>query len=229
MNEVTLTPAATLVLISRTSPNISVLLLQRAPTLKAFPSVWAFPGGRVDAVDRDVQWLKRLCPPAPVLGQIMRLRDADPLSVNTKDYLQRMQIEASEPKTWLVERNPLELWSYWVAATRECYEETGLSLAGWGQSGRLDFSSFYYLGRLVPPPQVAYRFDTRFFAALVDPTPVILRVEEATAYRWIEVSQALVELTVANPTRYVLERLSQWGTVAALENICGKDGGQWST
>ncbi|PSR22867.1 MAG: NUDIX hydrolase [Sulfobacillus acidophilus] len=229
MSDAPLIPASTLVLISRHGKPLSVLLLQRAPTLRAFPGLWAFPGGRVDAVDCDTRWLSGLQPNASVLARLMQARDQSPLSVKTADYLQCMRIKAEAPSTWMPDRGNQELWPYWVAAVRECYEETGLALANWNTGGPLNFGSFYYLGRLVPPPQVPYRFDTRFFAVLVDQFPVVVREPEATSYRWIGVHEALAQLELANPTRYVLLWLSQWCTAAAFENRWQKDEDQWKS
>jgi 8-oxo-dGTP pyrophosphatase MutT (NUDIX family) len=227
MSAAPLVPASTLVLLGRRTRPLSVLLLQRAASLKAFPGLWVFPGGRVDAADRDIRWLSGLKPTASVLAQIMRARDQSQMCLNTAEYLRRMQIKADVPSHWMNDGVPADLWPHWVAAIRECHEETGLAIAGWTADQPLNFRSVHYLGRLVAPPQVPYRFDTRFFATLIDPGPVAVQEPEATRYRWVGVVQALTELELANPTRYVLQWLSQWSTAEDFENRWEKDEARW--
>lgn len=220
MTAATAVPAATIILVDRAATRLRVLMLHRSASLAAFPDVWAFPGGQVDVADRDPAWLDRLNPSSIELGRRMRTRDASSAGFTTRDYLQRMHIQAPDPDRWIpAVTQEDELWSYWIAAVRECFEETGIRLAGWSSGGMLNFSQVHYVGRLVPPPRVPRRFDTRFFAATANVGAVRPAVGEVQDYQWIEVEEALDSLPLANPTRYVLVRLREWQTPRGMLNM----------
>ncbi|MDA8206625.1 MAG: NUDIX domain-containing protein [Thermaerobacter sp.] len=214
----TMTSASTVILLDQSSGphELNVLLLQRAATVSAFPGVWVFPGGRVDAEDSDTTWLERVRPGPAMLARRMALRDVAAGGFGTRDYLKRMRIGAPDPDRWVPNSPSNALWSHWVAAVRECWEETGISLAGWGERDVLDFNELYYWGRLVPPPQVPRRFDTRFFIALIDRGAIKMSPSEFAAYDWMKVDEALELVPLANPTRYALARLKEFGTVNAM-------------
>lgn len=92
-----------------------------------------------------------------------------------------------------------------VAAARELWEETGLSLGTPPHVGGFD-----YLCRAVTPPASPKRFDARFFT--VDATAVsgtLAGSGELEDLRWIPVAAAL-GLDLAGATRGVLGRLLDW-------------------
>ncbi len=92
-----------------------------------------------------------------------------------------------------------------VAAARELFEETGLTLGDPPHLSGLD-----YLCRAVTPPTSPIRFDARFFvvdAAAVSGT--LAGSGELEDLRWFAVSEALA-LDIAAATRGVLERLTEW-------------------
>jgi 8-oxo-dGTP pyrophosphatase MutT (NUDIX family) len=92
-----------------------------------------------------------------------------------------------------------------IAAARELYEETGLSL---GVPPRLDV--LHVLARAVTPPPSPIRFNARFFA--VDARHVSGELGgdgELENLRYYPMQEALA-LDLAMPTRRVLERLQLW-------------------
>jgi len=219
MTELLWRPASTVILVNRAvSSPLSVLLLRRAEHLRAFPGYWAFPGGQLDHADGDSRWVGKITPPPDQLRQIMGRQDCQG-GLNTADYLKRMEVpsEDANPQHWLPLPDDERMWAYWVAAVREVFEELGISLAGWGPTdARLDFRAIHYLGRIAPPPHVPIRFDTRFFAAAIDPNVPIVLSSEADDARWVELDDALRAYLISKPTRYALVWLSEWRQIQTL-------------
>lgn len=92
-----------------------------------------------------------------------------------------------------------------VAAARELWEETGLSLGTPPQLGALD-----YLSRAITPPTSPVRFDARFF--VVDEAAVsgtLAGSGELEDLRYFPLAEALL-LDIATATRGVLDKLLEW-------------------
>jgi 8-oxo-dGTP pyrophosphatase MutT (NUDIX family) len=99
-----------------------------------------------------------------------------------------------------------------IAAARELFEETGLSL---GSPPALD--GLDYLCRAVTPPGSPVRFDAHFM--VVDAGRVsgtLAGSGELEDLRWFGVEEALA-LDIAIPTRGVLERLRRWMAMTEAE------------
>lgn len=213
--------ASTVILLDSQEPGgLMVLLIHRLPAMQAFGGFWAFPGGQVDAQDGVMEWGSRVNPPIAWLVEQMQMEDARPALVNTPDYLWRMHISAEEAHAWLPSRSVDELWPHWIAAVRETYEETGIGLAGWPK-GRLNLDDLFYIGRLAAPPFVAHRFDTRFFVRAIRKQPLSLAVGEIDDWTWVSIDEALSQTTyaLANPTRYVLDRIASYQTLSRFMEV----------
>ncbi len=220
-------PAATVLLLNRQVPrDLSVLLLKRPNTMRAFPGFWAFPGGSVSPGDHDASvWFPRIRPEPSALIAEMLGRDKVSRHFTTGDYLARMEVEADPPDEWLPKVDPETLWAYWIAGVREVHEELGIALGGWpANRGVLDLATLRYLGRIAPPPSVRHRFDTRFFAAAIDPPLSIQVSAEVDDVRWVPVKDALEgPYPLAKPTRYALICLDELGTLDAVMEGSGRD------
>lgn len=93
-----------------------------------------------------------------------------------------------------------------IAAARELFEETGLSV---GEPPRLDL--FGYLARAVTPVGLPIRFNARFLAVSADHVAGQLTGGdgELDNLRYYGMAEALA-LDLAAPTRRMLERLQIW-------------------
>ncbi|MGK2849493.1 MAG: MBL fold metallo-hydrolase [Candidatus Limnocylindrales bacterium] len=182
-------PAATVVLL-RPAPgsspgSLEVLLTHRPATMAFAADMHVFPGGRVDAGDRD-----------PGLAS-------------------RSVIDGEAASDALGGDLPAETaLAAYVAAIRECFEEVGVLLADVGRAGRsgadlaaarerllagatpfavvaedldlrLRTDRLVPLSRWVTPPNLPRRFDARFFAALLpDGAAASLVGDEVAAHAW---------------------------------------------
>lgn len=189
--------AATLVLVRRDGPEPRVLMGRRHAGASFMPSRWVFPGGRCERGDA-------------------RAPTASELTAETADLLSRAvprSAAAALPR------------ALGVAAVRETYEETGLRLARPGAAGadcaepwrsfcadgRLpDLAALSFLARAVTPPELARRFDARFFladaAALADLAP--RPSAELDEVAWLTLAQTR-EVELPSVTRVVLGELAK--------------------
>ncbi len=211
--------AATLVVVRDGADGLETLLSRRADGADYFSRAWVFPGGIVDAGDRQAH---RVC---------AGLDDA----------------EAS--RRLGLEQGGLD---YWVAAIRECFEESGLlfayaangslieggsaaRLAGWRptlhrgerdiaalcetEGIRLAADRLVYLSHWLTPLGRAKRYDTRFFitAAPAAQTAISDGVEMVEQL-WISPADALARtgsLKLLTPTQTTLQTLARFKDTAS--------------
>jgi 8-oxo-dGTP pyrophosphatase MutT (NUDIX family) len=207
-------PAATLMLIRNGSGTAPEVLLVNRHRDTAFGSLYAFPGGVVEAEDLE---LAHRC-----------------VGLDEDEAKQRFRWDQAS-------------LSYWVAALRETFEETGILLAH--QRGRLvaaeqvphwlrllrDGLSFtalcdqhdlvlplydvHYIAHWVTPIVRPARFDARFFLAVWPAGQGLdLDARELTDSRWCTASAALQQvsqgvLDVPRPTAAQLRWLAEFGTL----------------
>jgi 8-oxo-dGTP pyrophosphatase MutT (NUDIX family) len=101
-----------------------------------------------------------------------------------------------------------------IAAARELYEETGLTL---GHPPRLDV--LHLLARAVTPPASPIRFNARFLVVDARYVSGTLGGDgELEALRYYPMHEALA-LDLAMPTRRVLERLRLWLAMDEAERV----------
>jgi 8-oxo-dGTP pyrophosphatase MutT (NUDIX family) len=102
--------------------------------------------------------------------------------------------------------------AFGIAAARELFEETGLSLGSPPPLDALD-----YLCRAVTPAGSPVRFDAHFLVVSAERVQGTLAGSgELEDLRWIGVTAALA-LDIALPTRGVLERLQAWMAMSEAE------------
>lgn len=209
--------AASLVVLRERPSGLEVLLLRRAVRAGDFSSdAYVFPGGVVDAADRQGH---AVC-----------------IGMDDATASERLQLTDHG-------------LDYYVAAVRECFEETGVLFAvdatgvPIGASalddmraqrnalhdGKIDIASLchasnarlapdhlHYLSHWVTPLALPKRFDTRFFLAML-PEGQSVEVDqiETAAHRWMRPHYALThadQLRLLPPTRKLLQWLESMGT-----------------
>lgn len=187
-------PSATLVLLRQGSPGLEVLLLQRTPRSGFIPGAWVFPGGRVDPEDGDPELLTHL------------------EGLTEKKARKQLAIEDGE----------YSALSFWVAAARETFEETGALLSPGAASMNpdeldrartrllegecsfletlkdlgltLDLKQLQYHSYWLTPECEPRRYETRFFMTEVDSDLLVTPHEkEMVADRWVTPAEALVQ------------------------------------
>jgi 8-oxo-dGTP pyrophosphatase MutT (NUDIX family) len=192
--------AATLILIDRSGAAPRVLLGRRHAGHKFMPGKFVFPGGRIEACDRQ-------------------MAIAGPL-----DALVENKLNARTKRP-----SPAFARALALAAIRETFEETGLALgvtdhgspakppagawerfAATGVFPALD--SLDFIARAITPPRRPRRFDTRFFVAdaalIAHRTPDIIHAEaELVELVWTPLEEA-TQLDLPIITRVVLAELA---------------------
>ena len=144
--------AASIILIDGTAPSARILMGLRQPDNIFLPNKWVFPGGRVEASDREIACTDCLTPQDEAALMHGLPEDA-----------------ATAWATTLA-----------LAAVRELYEETGVALGQAAADGdalddvwpgfrarrmRPRLASLTMIARAITPPGRPRRYDTRFFLA----------------------------------------------------------------
>ncbi|MEP4703424.1 MAG: NUDIX hydrolase [Hyphomicrobiales bacterium] len=148
--------ASSLILVNRRGDCPRILMGRRSAKHQFMPSVYVFPGGRVDYADRFAPF-----------GRDYTLETLDLL-------LQQMKGRPTALRARMLG----------LAAIRETYEEVGLMLGASANTKRQynqplwnafndrgmlpDLSSLTYIARAITPPGHNRRFDTRFFMVNAD-------------------------------------------------------------
>lgn len=145
--------AATLILLDGEGEATRVLMGRRSARHVFMPSVYVFPGGRVDRDDSR----------GPATG-----------TLDARD--ERRLIDGLGSRG-----TPTRARALAVAALRETWEETGRAI-GAVAGGRLvpSLSGLRYVARAITPPGRTRRFDTRFFAARLGALPALTEGHGAT-------------------------------------------------
>jgi len=171
---------------------LEILMLKRSPAASSFAGTYVFPGGVLEASDSAAQALRRLS------------------GITAQQASARLQL------------NPDEFAAgHWMAAVRECFEETGIVLAvdeqGRApsevslqrlQAGRTQAGHFFealereglrvpadampYFAHWITPPVQPRRFNTRFFLAEM-PARQECRVDglEMVDAQWVSAAEML--------------------------------------
>jgi 8-oxo-dGTP pyrophosphatase MutT (NUDIX family) len=216
-------PAATVLLVRDAADGPEMLLLRRHGRSGFAAGAWVFPGGVVDAADRDAGLADRMDGPTPM------------------QWAERLGVS-----------DPAEAMGFVVAAVREAFEETGILLArvaddatnpGGAREGldiarralladvvdlrqvlatrnlRMGADRLLYLAHWITPEPEPRRYDTRFFLARVDADAVCTPHEaEMTESVWLTARGAVHffesgSLKMLPPTVHTLRRLAGFGSV----------------
>lgn len=191
--------AATLIIIDRSGSDPKILVGRRHHGHRFMPGKFVFPGGRIEAGDRQM----------PASGTLHPRAETALMARVQRPSLQRGRALA-------------------LAAVRETFEETGL-LLGTKAHGPPDFApagpwtafrahavfpdldALQLVARAITPPQRPKRFDTRFFAVdrevVVGEVPGVVHADaELTELAWVSIAQAKT-LELPTITTVVLDEL----------------------
>ncbi len=190
--------AATLMLIDRSGAQPKVLLGRRHANHKFMPGKFVFPGGRIEALDRQMSAVSELHP----------------------DTQKKLNERVAAPSAEYAR-------AFALAAVREVAEETGLMLGVkrdvppatpgeiWAEFAKAnvhpDLGQIHFIARAITPPRRPRRFDTRFLTA--DASAVAHKIEgvvgpdsELVELTWVPIEQA-THLDMPTITGIVLEEL----------------------
>jgi len=233
-------PSATLVLLRHGEDGLEVLLLKRSPRSGFIPGAWVFPGGTVDQADGDSAFSSRVQgissqEAAERLGSL----PSDPPGLafwiaairetfeETGVLLRAPQDPAHRGSTLQGDGPSVEA----VASAREGLLARG---RGFGEvldelGVELDAGALEYCGHWLTPECEPRRYETRFFAAEVDPAARVNPYErEMVDAVWTTPSDALDrnqggEFPLVVPTMATLDHLRAFDTPrAVLESLRGR-------
>ncbi|MBT8396502.1 MAG: NUDIX domain-containing protein [Gemmatimonadetes bacterium] len=217
-------PSATLVLLRNGEEGLEVLLMKRSPRAGFIPGAWVFPGGTLDPADEDSHLISRL-------SGISSHRAAEPLRSAASD--------PPGPAFWIAalretfEETGILLWTLPDPAPRvpepslDAIVSARKSLLS-GDRGfdqvlddlgvLLDAGALEYCGHWLTPECEPRRYETRFFAAEVDPD---VRVDphemEMVDALWVSPTEALDrnrdgDFPLVIPTMVTLDHLRAFDT-----------------
>ncbi|WP_170064691.1 MBL fold metallo-hydrolase [Caldimonas caldifontis] len=210
-------PAATLVVVrdAITGPEgLEVLLLRRAERGDHNSGAWVFPGGLVDAGDREAAMCSSGLSDTQANARLG-------VTEGARDYFVCAVRECFEECGLLFADGPLpdaHTAMHWRRQVH-CGELAWADLctrAGW--TLRLD--RLAYLSHWLTPLGRAKRFDTRFFVAVAPAGQAAVHDEHETVeHAWLRPAEALsrgTDFKLMTPTRVTLELLARFQTCEAL-------------
>lgn len=218
-------PAATILLLRDGTEGLETLMLRRTRRSGFVPGAYVFAGGRVDRADGDPRVVERLggLTPDQAAHRLGLPQDASPPAVA---YYAAALREAFEETGLLVGTGaggapaPSAGEDPAVAQIRDLLlaDEIGFAEALDRLEVSVDAASVEYVAHWITPVQEPRRYDTRFFAARVEPgREVLLNPREMTHSLWVTPHLALAmhragELPMVFPTIRTLESLLDWST-----------------
>ena len=213
-------PAATVAVTRAAAAGFEVLLLKRAAGAVFMPSMYVFPGGRIEA--QDYAFAEAL--PEAEQRRALALLDAiDDAPAATAFCLAAVR-ETAEESGLLLARDAAGAWATPEAA-RAAFEALNAEVAFAdvlaGLKLRPDLGALRPLGWWITPPIEPRRYDTRFFLAEAPPGHAATAdAVETTAHAWLTPAEALRRfhaqaLALAPPTLATLELLAAAATPEA--------------
>lgn len=219
-------PASTLILTRDTPEGIEVLLMQRTHKAIFMPGVYVFPGGAVDADDRNDE-LAALCSMDDAAASRMLGIEQGGLG-----YLVAAARECFEESGLLLARDrhgrpveirtPEDIEAYAALRARLSAGEMTLTDLCRDRGVTLALDQLAFFSHWVTPVGPPRRYDTRFFVAVAPAGQTALHDgEETIAHVWIRPAEALERsrrgsLSLASPTIRTLKALTSFPTTAAL-------------
>ena len=209
--------AATVIVLRTHDGVVQVLLMRRAPRDGDIHSgACVFPGGLVDAADRDGH---ALCDGIDDAQASARLG----LDANGLDYYVAALREVFEESGLLIASTPLDVATIEALADERAAlnkRQTTLPAICARFGLRLAADRIVYSDHWLTPPGVPKRYDTRFFIAEAPARQVALQDDtETDAQLWLTPAEALErrrELKLAPPTVAVLRRLETLPGIGAM-------------
>lgn len=228
-------PAATILMLRDGDAGPETLMLRRTRRSGFVPGAWVFAGGRVDAGDGEVEAVSRL-EGLSATEASSRLGLADEATPSAAAYYVAALREAFEETGLLVGRlrsgapAPSAGEDATVEAIRDrlLADEIDFGEALDSLDVVVDGRAVEYVAHWITPVQEARRYDTRFFAARVDPArEVLLHPAEMTDYLWLTPEDALRrhgsgKLPMVFPTIRTLEDMRGFSSADALLDDFGR-------
>jgi 8-oxo-dGTP pyrophosphatase MutT (NUDIX family) len=199
--------AATVLVVRDTSEGLEVFLVRRHGNASWLPDVSVFPGGAVDAADRDAAAHALLRGSA---GEI------DPAFVVTaaRETFEEVGLLFADRA---IDAEPLSAARRALLAGETTF---GAVLGGFG--AKIDAAQLRFFSRWITPPLETRRFDARFFIGRV-PRDQVAEADaiEVNEGRWYRPADALAaferaEIGMIFPTVKHLERIAPYRTVDEL-------------
>lgn len=208
---------------------MEVLLLERHQKSKAYAGAFVFPGGKVDDTDR---WMDPLCVATVDLAHWMRVLGAADEQAACGFLVAAVRETFEEAGVLLahhrdgtpVTQQDLESSSFMTARARLVAREDPFDWTGWlVQEGLvLAIDQLGLWSWWVTPVHRPYRFDTRFFVAVLpEGQQATVDDYETTSMRWLDPATALSEfeagrVSMRNPTLRNLEALLPYPAAKAV-------------
>lgn len=203
---VTPLPAATVILIRPHADGTQVYLTKRPSTMRFLPGYCVFPGGKLEAADSR---FPKHCLHGGETGDLAV--DVDYYVAAARELFEEVGILLYHGEKQAI---GADMWRAWrekvsrdAAAFGDIFRETR-----W----RLDLTALRYFGHRVTPKSSLYRYNTRFFLALLpegqEPDPDPVEIEQGF---WMAPQEALRrgeqgELKFVQPTRASLTALAAY-------------------
>jgi glyoxylase-like metal-dependent hydrolase (beta-lactamase superfamily II)/8-oxo-dGTP pyrophosphatase MutT (NUDIX family) len=211
-------PAATLVVVRDGAQGIEVLLLLRAERGDHNSGAWVFPGGLVDAADREAHAWCHGCDDAAASERLgVAVGGLDFHVAAIRECFEECGLlfavdDAGAPP----DAPAVAALHDWRARLHR--GEGSLNEFAARHGLRLDTGRLAYLSHWLTPLARMKRFDTRFFIAEAPPGQVALHDgSEMTDHRWLRPADALAQgdaLKLMGPTRATLMSLAAFETAA---------------
>lgn len=212
-------PAATLVVVRDGAQGIEVLLLLRAERGDHNSGAWVFPGGLVDAADRDAHGLCHGCDDAAASVRLgVAAGGLDFHIAAIRECFEECGLLFAVDSAGAPPEAPAVVALHdWRGRLHRGEVSPGEFARLHGL--RLDAGRLAYLSHWLTPLARMKRFDTRFFIAEAPPGQVALHDgSEMTDHRWLRPADALAQgdaLKLMGPTRATLMSLAAFETAAA--------------
>jgi 8-oxo-dGTP pyrophosphatase MutT (NUDIX family) len=205
----TLIPSATLMMV-RARPHFSVLMMRRTTAARFAGGAWVFPGGKVDAADRDPGWRDLVdapdCEPDDLAHRIAALRETFEEAGMLLAHGAGGMLAGAVSQSFAAQR---ALVAEDAARFRTLIAAQELKLA---VAGLTRFA------RWVQPELAPKRFDTRFYIVGAPDQPAASDNSETTDFGWHDPATVAEDPAVIFPTRQNLLLLARSpGPDAALE------------
>ena len=215
---------STTVMLLRDAPQLEVLMVARAYEIDFASGALVFPGGKVEAADRDAAWAD--LSDGSSEGEDLALRVAA-----ARECFEEVGVlfaqDSGAPQGALIDVAAAEAHD----AKRKTVEADATLFKGLVSEARLRLALEHFVpyARWTAPEIAPKRFDTQFFLArFPEGQKPVSDGRETTEALWISPQEALArseagEATIIFPTRMNLRRLSQCGSVdEALERFAAE-------
>jgi glyoxylase-like metal-dependent hydrolase (beta-lactamase superfamily II)/8-oxo-dGTP pyrophosphatase MutT (NUDIX family) len=216
-------PAATLVLLRDTAHGPEVLLLQRSPHLDFMAGAFVFPGGGVDATDRDPAIAARCIGLDDAQASARLGLDAGGLAYYVAAIRETFEeaglLLGYETGGQLLDLQPALEETRFLAHRRAVHDhQRSLLEVCTEESLTLATDRIAYLSHWITPVSEKKRYDTRFFVAAVPENQASLHDDiESVSQLWIRPAEAVAmkargELLLRFPTLKTLETLASFAS-----------------